>query len=252
MAPRGQAPRGPNTCRVPVPVGDASRFPQLLGPGSQAPGSGVAGLPATNAPTLRYTHAHASLPRRFSPGGSDLTLKPALALPAPALGTGNLPPRGPRTPALRELGLSIALLGLQGSLGKTRDGYRARVRRGEGPGPPAPAVCMDRMAGSPSAHSPYPAASLPARSARVCGPAPLPPPFWLVISSSPRPACQARTAHLSLGAQPNRLPFFPGREGLSIRCLDPHLKNIASPAHSFSPEAARLAYDLVTHPLLIL
>lgn len=72
--------------------------PPTLGPRSQAPGSGVAGLSATNAPTLRYTHAHASLPRRFSPGGSDLTLKPALAL-FPLRPSGReTSPRGARVP----------------------------------------------------------------------------------------------------------------------------------------------------------
>lgn len=34
--------------------------------------------------------------------------------------------------------------------------HRARVRRGAGAGPAAPAVSADRMAGRPSAHSPYP------------------------------------------------------------------------------------------------
>lgn len=121
-------------------------------------------------------------------------------------------PRGARVPQPSVSWVSLpALRGPQGSLRKTRAMITGpRVRRGGG-GQPAPAVSLDGMAGSRCARFPYSAAPLPARSARVFGPAPLPPPFWLVISSPPHSACQARTAHLCLGAQPSRLPFFPGR-----------------------------------------
>lgn len=183
---------------VPVPP---TRRPRLSGPRL---GSG--GLAS-------HTCSCAQVPTRLRLGYFLLVVptshfSPPLHSP---LWPGDLPPRGPRPPALRELGLSACAPGSAGKSEEvTRHDHRAPSAAGRG-GQPAPAVSLDGMAGSQCARFPYPAAPLPARSARVFGLAPLPPPFWLVISSPPRSACQARTAHLCLGAQPSRLPFFPGR-----------------------------------------
>lgn len=161
------------------------------------------GLPAANTPTLRYTHAPPSV---VPPGRSALYLSPKVSsciLHAPTLGTGNPPAGVPRPPAFREPCRSVhSPPGSAGRPGKDALlSHRAlsAVRRGGWPVPASalcwavPAVSLEGALGvSHCAHSlwlrrapPHIRLSPGSRAGAVTTP------FWLVISSPSRPACQA-------------------------------------------------------------
>lgn len=230
--PRERASPGSHSCRVPVPVGDASPFSRFLSPVCQAQARGW--WPACHECPYTQVHARPGL-WRSSPDRSSKkkTETRPCTLRAPALGTGSLP-RGPRSPVFRESGPPVCSTpGSRVRPGEgTRRGHRARSAAGRGSQPvpalalcvPAPAVSRARGGGSVSAPTPLPRRA-PPLSTLVPGlrPGAVTTPFWLVISSSPRPARPGRTAHLRLGVRPSGLPFLSWLYSRQcIQCLEPH------------------------------
>lgn len=72
-------------------------------------------------------------------------------------------------------------------------------------------------------------------------------PFWLVISSSPRPARPGRTAHLRLGVQPSGLPFLSWLCSRPVRSvLGTSLLEDCQPCAFLFTEAAQLVFHIIS------